>query len=192
MSPLESAKRLAVLGGEQRGEAVELLLHEVEELEHDARTALRVDRGPARLRRLRRSAIACSISARLASATLAWTSPVLGLNTSPNRPERALDLLAADEVADLAHLVLLLPAQARTIAHVADGIAQPCPDGKPASRRGWPHSRVPYGGGISAKRATLPLKRGRVGEGVAGGKRQRSVRTTSWRTPNPPPFRGRE
>src|SRR5215467_702933 len=32
-------------------------------------------------------AIACSTSARLANATLAWISPVLGLNTSPKRPD---------------------------------------------------------------------------------------------------------
>src|ERR1700722_14164485 len=44
---------LAVLGGEQRGEAVELLLHEVEELEHHAGAPLRIDRGPTRLCRLR-------------------------------------------------------------------------------------------------------------------------------------------
>ena len=33
------------------------------------------------------SAIACSTSECFAKATLAWTSPVLGLNTSANRPE---------------------------------------------------------------------------------------------------------
>src|SRR6267378_2009016 len=37
---------LAVLGGEQLGEAVELLLHQLEKLEHHARAPLRVGRGP--------------------------------------------------------------------------------------------------------------------------------------------------
>ncbi len=60
------------------------------------------------------SAMACSTSECLASATLAWTSPVLGLNTSANRPEPPLTVLAADEVADLPHrrLLLWLPAPA--------------------------------------------------------------------------------
>src|SRR6267378_1493588 len=43
---------LAVLGGEQLGEAVELLLHQLEKLEHHARAPLRVGRGPGRLRRI--------------------------------------------------------------------------------------------------------------------------------------------
>ena len=86
MSPLASANGLAVLGGEQRGEAVEFLLHQVEELEHHARAPLRIGRGPGRLRGLRVGDRVLDLR-RLASATLAWTSPVLGLNTSPKRPE---------------------------------------------------------------------------------------------------------
>ena len=43
---------LAVLGGQELGEAVELLVHEFEELEQDPRASLRVGRGPGRLRRL--------------------------------------------------------------------------------------------------------------------------------------------
>src|SRR5262249_35241373 len=48
-------------------------------------------------------AIAFSTSALLASDTLAWTSPVLGLNTSPKRPDAPLTILAADEMIAFPH-----------------------------------------------------------------------------------------
>ena len=51
-------------------------------------------------------AIAFSTSALLASATLACTSPVFGLNTSPVRPDVPATCFAADEMADVTHGVL--------------------------------------------------------------------------------------
>ena len=53
MSPRASGNGLAVLGGEQLGEAVVFLLHQVEKLEHHARAPLRIGRSPGRLRGLR-------------------------------------------------------------------------------------------------------------------------------------------
>ena len=95
-------KRLAVLGGQEPRQRVEFLLGQFEEFHHHPRAPLRVGRRPAGCA-ASATAMACSTSECLASATLACTSPVLGLKTSPNRPDRALHLFAADEVADLAH-----------------------------------------------------------------------------------------
>ena len=49
---------------------------------------------------------AARISALLANATLAWTSPVEGWNTSAKRPLSPSTLPAADEVPDRAHVRL--------------------------------------------------------------------------------------
>ena len=46
-------KRLAVLGGEQRGQRIHLLPDQLQKLEHHPRAALRIGRGPGRLRGLR-------------------------------------------------------------------------------------------------------------------------------------------
>ena len=91
---------LAVLGGEQPGEAVVLLLRQLEELEQHARAPLRIGGSPGRLRGLRHWRSPARPRTCWRSATLACTSPVLGSNTSPKRPEVPLHLLAADEVAD--------------------------------------------------------------------------------------------
>src|SRR5262249_14765727 len=93
---------LAVLGGEERRELVVLLLHQLEEPEHDPGAALRIGGGPGGLRGGR-------VGDRLLDLALAGEGH-LGLDlarvgvehvASASRP--ALDLLAADEMADLAH-----------------------------------------------------------------------------------------
>jgi len=95
-----------VLGGEELGEAVELLLHQVEELEQHARPPLRVGRGPGRLRRLR-------IADGLLHFRFAGESD-LGLHFAGIGVEHmaaaagcARHLLAADEMADVPHQGLL-------------------------------------------------------------------------------------
>ena len=127
MSPLESTKRLAVLGGEQPGEIVVLGLHQFQELEHHPGAALRVGRGPGRLGRGR-------VGDRLLDLGLAGKGD-LGLNLAGVRvehvagpPGRSFDLFAADEVADVAHSLppVRLPAL-RTLFHPVFGT----PGGKP-------------------------------------------------------------
>ena len=93
MSPLESAKVLPCSDGQQPRQIVVLALDQLQELEHDAGAALRIGGGPGRERRLAALAIACSTSDLAASATLACTSPVLGLKTSPKRPDAPLTSL---------------------------------------------------------------------------------------------------
>ena len=84
---------LAVLGGQQPGEVVVFGLHQLEELEHDAGAALRIGRGPGRLGGWRRWRWPARPRTCWRSATLACTSPVFGLNTSPDRPEVPLTSL---------------------------------------------------------------------------------------------------
>ena len=52
MSPLASAKVLPCSEDSSSREVVVFLLHQLEELEHHARAALRIGRGPGRLRGL--------------------------------------------------------------------------------------------------------------------------------------------
>ena len=93
---------LAVLGGQQPREVVVFGLHQLQELEHHAGAALRIGRGPGRLR-------GRGVGDRLFDLGLAGEGD-LGLHLAGVRVEhvalpagRALDLLAADEMADLAH-----------------------------------------------------------------------------------------
>ncbi len=93
---------LAVLGGEEPGEAVVLLVHQLEELEQHARASLRIGRRPGRLRGL-------GIGDRLLHLRFLGEGD-LGLHLAGIGVEHvaaasggARDLLAADEMADLAH-----------------------------------------------------------------------------------------
>ena len=104
---------LAVLGGQQPGQVVVFGLHQLQELEHDARPALRIGRGPGRLR-------GGGVGDGLLDLGFAGEGD-LGLHLAGVRIEHvagpagaALDLFAADEVADLAHHVLLRTLSART------------------------------------------------------------------------------
>jgi hypothetical protein len=93
---------LAVLGGEQLGEAVELLLHQLEELEQNPRAPLRVGGGPGRLRRL-------GIGDRLLDLRLAGEGDLglhlagIGIEHVATAAGSARHRLAANEMADLAH-----------------------------------------------------------------------------------------
>ena len=77
--------RLAVLGGEQPRQRLHLAIDELQKLHHHAGAALRIGRGPCRLRG------GGIVDRRLApppddaSATRACTSPVLGSKTSAMR-----------------------------------------------------------------------------------------------------------
>ena len=93
---------LAVLGGEKLGQVVELLLHQLEELEENAGATLRVGCSPRRLSRL-------GIGDRLLDLRLAGESD-LGLNLAGIGVENVAaaagcsrHVLAADEMTDLAH-----------------------------------------------------------------------------------------
>ena len=95
--------RLAVLGGEQRREAVEFLLHQVEKLEH-ARA-----RGAAGWWRPRPAAPPARIGDRVLDlGMLGQRDPRLdlagiGIEDVAEAARPALDGLAADEMADLTH-----------------------------------------------------------------------------------------
>jgi len=93
---------LAVLGGQQLGEAVEFLLHELEELEQGARAPLRVGRGPGRLRRLRIGDGLLHLRF-VGEADLGLHLAGIGVEYVAAAARRARDLLAADEMADFAH-----------------------------------------------------------------------------------------
>ena len=86
MSPRAVGDRFAVLGGEQAREIVEFALDEFQEFEHHAGTALRIGGGPGGEGGLRIGDRLVDVGL-VGHATLACTSPVLGLKTSPNRPD---------------------------------------------------------------------------------------------------------
>ena len=96
---------LAVLGGQELGEAVELLLHELEELEQDPRASLRIGRGPGRLRRLGIGDGRLHFRS-LGEADLGLHLAGIGVENVATAAGRARDLLAADEMADFAHACL--------------------------------------------------------------------------------------
>src|SRR6266852_8657378 len=96
---------LAVLGGQQLGEAVELLVHELEEFEQDARAALRVGRGPGRLRRLRIGDGLLHFRF-VREADLGLDLAGIGVEHVAAAAGPARDFLAADEMADFAHACL--------------------------------------------------------------------------------------
>src|SRR5215471_14170907 len=96
---------LAVLGGQELGEAVELFLHELEELEQHPRASLRVGRGPGRLRRLRIGDGLIHLRF-LGEADLGLHLAGIGVEHVAAAAGRASDVLAADEMADFAHACL--------------------------------------------------------------------------------------
>ena len=102
-SPLASAKVLPCSDERSLARLSNSRLHQLEKLEQHACAPLRIGGGPGRLRGLGVGDGVLDLGTCLANATLACTSPVLGLNTSPKRPDAPLHLLAADEMADLAH-----------------------------------------------------------------------------------------
>src|SRR5262249_18187904 len=93
---------LAVLGGQELGEAVELLLHELEELEQNPRAPLRVGGGPGRLRRLRIGDGRLHLRF-VGEADLGLYLAGIGVEHVTAAAGRARDFLAADEMADFAH-----------------------------------------------------------------------------------------
>ena len=93
---------LAVLGGEQPREVVEFPLQQLEELEHHARAPLRIGRGPGRLRRLGVGDRVLDLGL-LGEGDLGLHLAGIGIEHVAGAAGRALHLLAADEVADLAH-----------------------------------------------------------------------------------------
>ena len=98
---------LAVLGREELGEVLDVLLDQLQELEHDPRAPLRVGRGPGRLRGL-------GIGDGLLDLGLGGEGDLgldlagIGVEHVAGAAGRALDLLAADEVADLTHGIFSL------------------------------------------------------------------------------------
>ena len=96
-----------MLGGEQPREVVVFGLDQLQELEHDAGAALRIGRGPGRAARPAALAIAFSTSALLAKRDLGLHLAGVGIEHVAAPAGGALDLLAADEMADLAHHFLL-------------------------------------------------------------------------------------
>ena len=94
--------RLTVLGRQQLGEGVVFLVHEFEEFEHDAGAPLRVGRRPGRLRGFgigdRR------LNFRFAGERyLGLHITGIGVEDVASAPGGALDRLAADEMANIAH-----------------------------------------------------------------------------------------
>ncbi len=98
-------ERLAVLGGEQPGEAVVLLLCQVEEFEQDAGAALRVGGRPADLRRLRDSDGVLGLG-MLGQRHLGLHLAGIGIEHVAETTRCPFDLFPADEVTDLTHDVL--------------------------------------------------------------------------------------
>ena len=114
MSPFESANTLPCSEESSARQAVEVLLHQFEELEHHAGAALRIGRGPGRLRRrgVRDRVLDLGVAGE---RHLRLHLAGIGIEHVAEAARSALDLLAADEMADLAHAVLLLPAQRRSV-----------------------------------------------------------------------------
>ena len=95
-------ERLAVLGGEQPRELVELALHQLEKLEQHARAPLRIGGGPGRLRGLRNRDGVRDLGA-LGEGDLGLHLAGIGIEHVAGAAGSAGDLLAADEMADLTH-----------------------------------------------------------------------------------------
>ena len=93
---------LAVLGGEQPRQRVEFLLHQFEELEHDARAPLRIGRRPGRLRRFGDGNGVLDLG-MLGEGDLGLHFAGVGIENVAEAPRCAIHLFAADEMADLAH-----------------------------------------------------------------------------------------
>ena len=97
-------ERLAVLGGQQPRQLVELLLRQFEELHHHARAALRVGRRPGRLCRFGNRDGVLDLGV-LGERDLGLHLAGVGIENVAEPPRSPLHLFAADEVADLAHAV---------------------------------------------------------------------------------------
>ena len=93
---------LAVLGGEQLGEAVVFLLHQLEKLEHHARTPLRVGRRPGRLRGLRIGDGVLDLG-MLGQRHLGLHLAGIGVEDVAEASGGPFDGLPADEMANLTH-----------------------------------------------------------------------------------------
>ena len=146
MSPLASGSVLPCSEESSAASESHLLCDQLQELEHHARAALRIGRGPGRLRGLR-------IGDRVLDLGLAGERDLgldlagIGIEHVAEAAGRALDRLAADEMADLTHTcspiefawLFACPSRRAGSAHaMAVQIAQ----------RGWPvaksaHSRLP-------------------------------------------------
>ena len=93
---------LAMFRGEQLGEAVVVLLRKLQELEQHARASLRIGGGPAKLRSL-------GVGDGLLDFRFCGESHLglhlagIGIKHVAEAPRGALHVLAADEVADVAH-----------------------------------------------------------------------------------------
>ena len=90
---------LAVLARQQLGELVHVRFDQLLELEHDPGAALRVGRGPGRLRGAGGVDRALEVGGG-AEPDRAWTSPWLGSNTSPERSPGRI-AVAGDEMVDV-------------------------------------------------------------------------------------------
>ena len=105
IEPLRVGQDLAVLAGDHLRQLVDVLLDQLLEPEQDARALQRRRRRPAGMGGLGRGDRRLPTSAVDASGTLAATSPVAGLKTSPKRSAGAVDALAVDVVMQgLGHL----------------------------------------------------------------------------------------
>ena len=93
---------LAVLGRQQLGEVVVFLLDQLEELEHHAGAPLRIGRRPGRLRRFGIGDGVLDLG-MLGERDLGLHLAGIGIEDVAEPPGGALDRLAADEMADLAH-----------------------------------------------------------------------------------------
>ena len=122
---------LAVLGGEHRRERIHLLGDQFEKLEHHPRAALRIGRGPGRLRGLRvRDRGLDFLLARERDPGLHFAG--IGIEHVAEPAGCACDHLAADEMADLTHTRLPLNSLAFIARH--RGLeGRPRPDAGPSA-----------------------------------------------------------
>ena len=104
MSPLASAKSLAVLGRKEARELVVFLLHQIEEFHQHARAPLRIGGGPSRLGGLRHRDGVLDFRA-LGQSHLGLHLAGIGIEDVAETPRSARHLFAADEVSDLTHVV---------------------------------------------------------------------------------------
>ena len=85
-----------------RARAVDFLLRQFEEFHQHARAPLRIDRRPGRLRRLRHRDRVLDLG-MFGEADFGLHLAGIGIENIAEPPRCPLHLLAADEVADLAH-----------------------------------------------------------------------------------------
>jgi len=95
-------QRLAVLGGQQFGEAVVFLLHQLKKLEHDTGAPLRIGRCPGRLCGLRIGNGMFDFG-MLGESHLGLHLAGVGVENVAEAPGSPFDRLAANKMADLTH-----------------------------------------------------------------------------------------